>query len=269
MLRYDPKRHQSRTEFHVDVVSSPTDDASASKRVEDASVTDDDDNDESVMEGVTCETKLISENGLQSSLEDASGQIVEQDIRKNIYEQQKLEDVFREARDIPPSASLPLESSKSNNSAASVQNFSFGFAFESIQNSIDINSIVPVTVCNEDMTGEDMNHDEPSIATSETSLVEPDNDLTMIDVETLPFKSSNKKRQNPYDFFDDAMDGNGVLDKLVHFSYHDALAEGQSIRMLNDLESFRKDTTVIDSWKKQRKYLTDDWKRKQKQLQKF
>lgn len=168
---------------------------------------------------------------IERSHSDFPESLEEDHSKDNVYEQDKLEKVFRDARETEPSH-------KSNEPGS----FSFGF---------QVGSSVAASQ-------EQQPRPSTNPAQSEFHFdFQSSNDVndTTLELESpmqVNIESSEPSRSM---IFEEA-----ELLKYMEGFY--SMNDGQ--RIMEDVDSWRKDEKVKEEWNKKRKFLTDDWKRKRK-----
>jgi hypothetical protein len=151
---------------------------------------------------------------------------------RHIYEESKLEAVFRKAREQPVSATETTSAGGG-----------FAFSFK-----LDDNQGVPAPASSFSFAF-NVGDAKPTV-----DDFEPDNEQMAGIITENPSKVSARKRRRGFLFEEHE------LDRYVENFY--GLHDGD--RIANDLESWRKDESVRSAWNQERKTLTLDWKRKRK-----
>ncbi|KAL7479540.1 hypothetical protein ACHAW6_005267 [Cyclotella cf. meneghiniana] len=163
--------------------------------------------------------------------EQSKPEVPSQDLTRNdIYEQDKLENIFKQARE------------QQQGGASTTTGFSFGALFESqmdVTTDVLMESSNPMTskLPAEDRSNEAVTVDAVSNEPARLESNEPQREARV----GLEFPLS-------------------VLDEYENLFF--SLNEGP--RIIADLESIRNDKVIQDQWQKEREVLTADWKRKQK-----
>ena len=250
MPRYDP-RDESTQKYEVGI----KDDES----VKSASQTLEDEN-KSKLETEGDSIDKEDDNNLQSTSEKTSqGQIQEESESqiknsKNVYHQDKLENVFREARSAwlgqtNESAHVNTSQESATNGPSSGGAFSFGFDLGEEQVSKEQNDSgfsfsfdVPTQVIPN--ANDNVKEEEPTKATTD------DKDMDTLEAEPL----AEERRRIGLRFPTSDLE----LYQADFFSQND----GQYI--MDDLEGFKTDDNIKEQWNKERQTLTLDWKRKRK-----
>jgi hypothetical protein len=240
MLRFDPNRPQSASLLVVDDVPSEC-------------------NNDQERENVAIESDLMTirnetdqphhdESTTAESLEVVDGTTIMEIT--NIYEQKKLEQVFKEVREGVPIAS----------SSGIVGDASFSFGFD-----------VGNTDCLKDQQSStfSFSFQVPGGEVASVSLPEPMNtdnqdngndremiqDSDSLNADQLP-QNDDRPRYRAFEFPDEEMLNKSVQD--YYFKHND----GE--RIIKDPEGWRNDPIVKEKWIKERFTLTQDWKRKRK-----
>ena len=164
--------------------------------------------------------------------------VLEKNLLLSVYEHKKLEDAFR-VTDDPPTF-----------------NFNFSLATSDIDSSVlsapNVNAV--------QLPSELFDSGAPQSSANDTIAMS-----TLIDDRLVPDAviriSRKRKRRFVNDFLDEDSE---LLNHYVRFSYYSTLGEGENIKILRDLESYRNDDVTAEAWNEHRKHLTADWKSKQK-----
>ena len=230
MMRYDPTKASSKQmEQVVEADSSNSSSANEdSENGQDKSFEKEEENEDSESEKQKCKSDTPEE-------------------RQDIYRQDDLEDVFRQAREsqaqqgtVVVDSETAKDNSQATAAAAAGGNFSFGFALEEAPPSKDSTTFsFGFNVADETKTEK-----IPIIAADDPMDVdrEETNDLPPV------------KRRTVQASCDD-------LDVYVNAYFYE-LNDGH--RMANDLDGWRNDSRVKEEWNRQRHKLTTDWKAKRK-----
>ena len=251
MPRYDP-RDESTQKYEVDV----KDDES----VKSASQTLEDEN-KSKLETEGDSMDKEDDNNVQSTSEKTSqGQIQEEsesqskNPKKNVYHQDKLENVFREARSAwlgqtNESAHVNTSQESATIVPSSGGAFSFGFDLgeelvskEQNDSAFSFSFDVPTQVIPN--ANDNVEEEEPTKATTD------DKDMDTLDAEPL----AEERRRIGLRF--------PTSDLEVYQADFFSQNDGQYI--MDDLEGFKTDDNIKEQWNKERQTLTLDWKRKRK-----
>ena len=227
MLRFDPTNPQSANLLMLDADSK---DASAKSENQ----TSESDSSSTGVEGAE-ETKLMKDSTQDNNSDHAK--------KLNIYEQTKLEQVFKEVRE----STIPVTQSGSD---AVASGFSFGF---------DLGDAKPIeTTKAPEPFSFSFPHAEINASTTNDEKYQQDN-ISDDAQEWDPVVAHLKpQRRQPRAF---EFPSEEELDERVRHFYCDF---NEGARMMNDLEGWRNDPSVKERWMKERFALTQDWKRKRK-----
>jgi hypothetical protein len=224
MLRFDPSKPQMAQQFVL------RDDDGSTEQEQTISAE----------EGQGSSDEIQAKSGESPSNEGAELQLPplhETQEKSTVYEQDKLEQVFRDVRESAP-----------NTGASSGSAFSFGFDLGSAQTPSTGSAASFAFSFLETKEGEKPHAETAEISTAEaaTTTTADDPDAKSIDeCRSLAFEYPNTEQ----------------LDSYVHHFYYN-LNDGA--RIINDLEGWRNDPNVKQQWLKKRLALTQDWKRKHK-----
>lgn len=187
---------------------------------------------------------------------------------QHIYDQTRLEDVFREARE---GTNRPLLfntafAATSNNTVTTT----FGFSFFGQQSAQDLLSTSSSTskISESKEAVIDLIVDD-----KDDGIKNDDTEVESIPQQSASTRLSNRKRARYYDFFNVNSNNSttivkkgrlstGVLTNIIQSTFSDSLPCNEGYRILNDLETYRSDPTTITSWKNEQKRLTSGWKQK-------
>jgi hypothetical protein len=172
----------------------------------------------------------------------------------NVYEQGKLEDVFRDARNAWQGNVQPIAKKETSDTGGGA--FSFGFELEEPASNKD-----PQTAKDEDSGGFSFSfslpgqeaHKENATTAEIENPGEQDMDLEAVETK----KKVAEKRRRGIHFPVD------TLEKYQSGFF--ACNEGD--RIMQDVEGFRKDEVEREEWQKERQTLTLDWRNKRKHAQ--
>ena len=232
MLRYDPTK-QSSGQF---VLVKPPDDETASQSS--ASGRDGESNEESM--------HTIDEESNTSGDEERlrNDETEKEKMTVNIYEEGKLEKVFRQSGE----HTVQIES----NANSSRGGFSFGFQLDNekvVEQPLKPSSATSFSDTAPEVTAKTAK-DQPIVVEDSSKIREDE----MLEASMEDRDAATRKRRRGFCFPSED------IDRYVEHFY--SLNEGKRIR--EDLEGFKSDPRVQDSWERQRKILTQDWKRKRK-----
>jgi hypothetical protein len=241
ILRYDPTRQDAST-FVVQAESCPTIETMVSQNV-----TSGTNGDLSSKPEVTVHTEKDSGEFEENEIQFQPPEVAEgvahgtQDRRTHLYNQDKLEAVFREAREEPPTFTQdPAEQSKSGSS--------FAFSF-----TLDGEAGAP--------TGAIMAQGVPFAFSFGLDDIAKRDDLVEISGQEIIAEERGQeseeltKRRRL-----DAPFSNEELDSYIH----QFLTTNGGGRILVNVEEWRNDEALKAQWLKERAVLTLDWKRKHK-----
>ena len=228
MLRFDPSRPQS-TSFLLsdDVSDKPSHPESTIKN--------------GYTSDVNLDQRSVDEDGL--AVHNPTKESTAVTTTMGVYEQKKLELVFKEARE-----SVPMMPSDRNDGGE----FVFGFEIDdaAMQNEASSSSFAfnfGINETNQDnFTAENLNK------------IDVDGRVTQ-DAEFSPAGStagSTRPRFLAFEF-----PNHDMLNEMVHNFYY-KINDGE--RILSDVDGWRNDPSVKEKWLKERLALTQDWKRKKK-----
>jgi hypothetical protein len=180
------------------------------------------------------ERDIDSEDQRKSEEESSPKEEQEPEIVDSIYEEGELEQVFRGAREQVTAA--PATNGPTN------EGFSFGFQLEEEPKSKD------------DKGAFSFSFSVPEVAERKDSAAQV---VENAEPDKAPDEPKRKRSRRGLFFSEEDMD------HYVNLFY--SLNDGK--RMREDPEGFRSDRRVQESWEKQRRILTEDWKRKRKYAQ--
>lgn len=242
MIRYDPNSEKVASESLIQIIPKDNNDEIIDNP--DIRVEQDDEINQTSEEETTDEEMVDIDEKLNDTKSDPydndnvkqSG--LEKNLLLNVYEQKKLEDAFR-VTDDPPTF-----------------NFNFSLATSdtdsSVLNAPNVNDV--------QLPSESFDLGAPQSSANDSIAMS-----TLIDDQLLPDAvnriSRKRKRRLVHDFLDEDSE---LLDHYVRFSYYSTLGEGENIKILQELESYRNDDAIAEAWNEHRKHLTADWKSKQK-----
>jgi hypothetical protein len=235
MLRYDPTK-ESAKQF----VIAPEQKEEEQEEIEPAAA--EDDSDESLSQE---ESTADSEQSSAESEQEDEGSVKKEDV----YEQGKLEEVFREAREVQEAPTVVLTEQQQPESS----NFSFSFKVDS-GGGFDKNAEAKA-----ESTGAfSFKFDAGAAESQET-------------VETLAVESSGEQESEALQSMTEEEHRPAKRYRGLHFPEEDlikyvnvfySLYDGQ--RAMENLEGFRRDEWTKEHWSRERLALTQDWKRKRK-----
>ncbi len=201
-------------------------------------------------------TKIDKENEAKVTGEDSTVSAKETirfcDQPTIVYEQQKLEEVFKEAREAWKGGNVGEKSPTALAESSSGGSFTFGFDLvtskkEEPQSSGSFNFGFDIPDIMEE-----------KVAMS-TGTDHEDQQFEISTIEKLGHTTTKtpERRRRGFLFPDDAL----VKYESSFFTINDG------IKIMKDVESFKRDPEVTEAWKKERHTLTMDWKRKRKYAQ--
>ena len=261
MLRYDPTK-VSAQKFVVDEVgqdsSASGDDNNDPERSDDPG---DSDNDRSSSQSKSSDSEVKKDTNSVTIDADAP--------KEHLYEQGKLEDVFRQARDAwnTPSTSYKSQDGQAATSKTQKASSSFSFSFERSNSFPRQDSSMAKTAPNQN-TGFSFSFSVPvgkkvvgsneSLASVEgrggatPSLLLGEDHLEQVEGSTADQAVCRRGLIFPED------DLNSYVSMFFYMN------DGK--RMMEDPDGFRHDESVKEKWNKERHALTLDWKRKRKHV---
>jgi hypothetical protein len=187
----------------------------------------------------------------------------ETEVARNVYKQDKLESVFRDARQAwenPNTVATSAQSTTTNSGA-----FTFGFNLDNDQQQIEgqkksnetFSFAFKVPGKLVDMGSNQSEKSEvPNsvLANDSASLLGTDlkaGDIGLIQNVEVPVPEIRRK-------------GFTFPDRDIQKYVHDFFSLNDGLRVMEDLERFRNDAEDKEAWKRERQTLTLDWKRKRK-----
>lgn len=246
MLRYDPTKASSKQLLETSKTITTT-----TGRHDKESPSSSSSSSSSESEHGEKEMVHDQESSSQNDIDAAKPETLEPLISKNttagnVYRQDDLEHVFREARELQTNRAPVVVESESAMAVAG--GFSFGFALDQQQE-----ATTTTTKNNTSFSfGFDIASQAATAAPQQSTAPDVVNDAT--NDEDDDDKVPRKKRRKLHSSFED-------LDKWVE-AYLINLNQGQ--RIASDLNAFRADPAVSQEWERQRQRLTTDWKAKRK-----
>jgi hypothetical protein len=193
---------------------------------------------------------LEEEDSIDSKEEDER----EEELPKedDVYEQGKLEDVFREARKVQdaPAKVITTEKTKQDEGGG----FSFSFSVPEVSTETKPKEASGAFSFSFGLPAAPSEKESPAESMDETRQ----RDARAFESEMIEQECPPVKRQRRGFVFPEE-----DLDKYVNVFY--SLNEGRDIK--HDLGGFRRNERVQDHWAKEKLALTDDWKRKRKYAQ--
>jgi hypothetical protein len=277
MLRFDPNA-ESAQQFLVDETGKDEDEADNDKdaRVEDEAKDDeemaspsdgdsDEDSERSVKDAKDEITNPESESQEEERSDNESKSEASKEEANRVYEQGKLEDVFRNAREAwhgvgGSAAETPVDASATSGSnMATITDASFSFGFdlgkpEEKEPKTAAGSGAGFSFSfslGENQTEQQRIHITPTGIEQKNFVEEVDtNEMTSAPDEATPEIRRRKGSALPKD----------VLDSYQSNFF--ALNDGT--RIMEDVDGFRRDEGVKEEWNHERQTLTLDWKRKAK-----
>jgi hypothetical protein len=182
-----------------------------------------------------------------------------------VYEQGKLEDVFREARKVqeaPAKVITTNTTTVADETKKQEESGGFSFSFnvpaeskhlkEQAPGAFSFSFGLPTTASSSEKLVQAEHMDEAT-RTRQRDAEAASESVTMAEQECPPVKRQRRGFVFPEQ----------DLDKYVNIFY--SLTEGR--HMMDDLASFRREAKVQDHWAKEKLALTQDWKRKRKYAQ--
>lgn len=260
MLRYDPRKDSMPVQKELGLINEDASDKAAITTPEDNASSN------SSEEGKQTKRESSSDSEGKGGSDSIGGQSESDDneqmppemnsvVEGNIYKQEKLEDVFREARSLAtPAASL-------RHAEATEGTFSFGFDLgqdsktESTSPSGNSGAFsFSFFQSQEDSTRKEHTPQELVKGSNDPSSTQTTSTDNMESSESPP--PSTFRRRGML-FPEDALDR----------YQEDFYVMNDGLKILQDLERYRRDDDVKAHWNQERQTLTKDWKRKRKHAQ--
>jgi hypothetical protein len=264
MLRYDPTK-ESAKQFVISVktqdeehqAQDDNDDSNSNTKAELAPPTD--------MSTGDLEEEDSIDSKDDEEEEDDEEEKEEVPKEDDVYEQGKLEDVFREARKVQEAPAKVITTNTTTVAdETKKQDESGGFSFsfnvpaesknlkEQAPGAFSFSFGLPTTASSSEKLVQAEHMDEAT-RTRQRDAEAASESVTMAEQECPPVKRQRRGFVFPEQ----------DLDKYVNIFY--SLTEGR--HMMDDLASFRREAKVQDHWAKEKLALTQDWKRKRKYAQ--
>lgn len=227
MLRFDPSRPQSTSFLLNDDISNI--DCNTESTIDNTNPTS--------SNNIPDQS---SDNENELTIQNTTNEASEVTATKGVYEQKKLEQVFKDARE-----GIPIISSDRSDGGTS---FAFGFEVEGdeIQNEAS-SSTFTFNFGIHETTGSHISFDAENL--NETG----GDGSTTHNVES---SAGNRPRFRAFEFPNE-----DILNEMVHNFYY-KINDGE--RIIRNVDEWRNDPSVKEKWLKDRLALTQDWKRKRK-----
>jgi hypothetical protein len=240
MPRFDP-RDESTQKYLIPETELEDDSSESSEQIEKMNdVQDDSDSSSEVNDDEEKEEQEKEEGGAPTKGVDP------------IYEQGKLEDVFREARDAwQVSSNHVAEQEPSSTGGAFTFGFDLGEASSTEQQTGDSNTGFSFAFNVPDPTAP--KETAAKAATSDEVEASESHDMDIVAEEE---KKPERRRR-----------GLRFPQEILEKHQSDFFACNDGSRIMHGLEGFRNDAQVKEKWNKERQTLTMDWKRKRKHAQ--